>query len=72
MKVLISADMEGVTGVTCPDDCEPGHSRWERCRGLLTGDVNAAVAGFADAGAKEIVRSDPVPPKLILSLGRSF
>ena len=28
VKVLISADMEGVTGVTCPDDCEPGHSRW--------------------------------------------
>ena len=55
MKVLISADMEGVTGVTCPDDCEPGHSRWERCRALLTGDVNAAVAGFADAGAREIV-----------------
>ena len=55
MKVLISADMEGVTGVTCPDDCEPGHSRWERCRGLLTGDVNAAVAGFAEAGAEEIV-----------------
>ncbi len=55
MKVLISADMEGVTGVTCPDDCEPGHSRWDRCRGLLTGDVNAAVAGFADAGAQEII-----------------
>ena len=55
MKVLISADMEGVTGVTCPDDCEPGHARWERCRALLTGDVNAAVAGFADAGAREIV-----------------
>jgi D-amino peptidase len=47
--------MEGVTGVTWPDDCEPGHSRWERCRALLTGDVNAAVAGFADAGAQEIV-----------------
>ena len=55
VKVLISADMEGVTGVTCPDDCEPGHSRWDRCRGLLTGDVNAAVAGFADAGAQEIL-----------------
>jgi D-amino peptidase len=55
VKVLISADMEGVTGVTCPDDCEPGHSRWEHCRRLLTGDVNAAVAGFAEAGAQEIV-----------------
>ncbi|BFU43323.1 M55 family metallopeptidase [Krasilnikovia sp. MM14-A1004] len=55
MKVLISADMEGVTGVTTPDDCEPGHPRWEYCRRLLTGDVNAAVAGFAEAGADEIL-----------------
>ncbi|MFC4786055.1 M55 family metallopeptidase [Nocardioides sp. MAHUQ-72] len=55
MKVLISADMEGVTGVTFPDDCEPGHPRWEYCRRFLTGDVNAAVAGFAAAGAEEIL-----------------
>jgi len=55
VKVLISADMEGVTGVTCPDDCEPGHSRWEHCRRLFTGDVNAAVAGFAEGGADEVL-----------------
>jgi D-aminopeptidase len=55
MKVLISADMEGATGVTFPDDCAPGHPRWEYCRRLLTGDVNAAVAGFAEAGADEIL-----------------
>jgi D-amino peptidase len=55
MKVLISADMEGVTGVTNPDDCAPGHSRWEYCRRFLTGDVNAAIAGFAAAGADEIL-----------------
>src|SRR5215475_4343177 len=47
--------MEGATGVTFPDDCEPGHPRWEYCRGLFTGDVNAAVAGFAVAGAVEIL-----------------
>jgi len=55
VKVLISADMEGATGVTCPDDCEPGHWRWQYHRRLLTGDVNAAVAGFAEAGATEIL-----------------
>jgi D-amino peptidase len=55
VKVLISADMEGVTGVTFPDDCEPGHPRWDYCRRFLTGDVNAAVAGFAAAGAEEIL-----------------
>lgn len=55
MKVLISADMEGITGVTCPDDCEPGHPRWEYHRRFLTGDVNAAIAGFVEAGATEIL-----------------
>lgn len=55
MKVLISADMEGVTGVTSPDDCKPGHPRWEYCRQFLTADVNAAVAGFAAGGATEII-----------------
>ncbi|MET8099826.1 M55 family metallopeptidase [Streptomyces sp. NPDC005236] len=55
MKVLISADMEGVTGVTFPDDCEPGHPRWEYNRRFLTEDVNAAIAGLAEAGATEIL-----------------
>lgn len=55
MKVLISADMEGVTGVTCPADCEPGNSRWEYHRRFLTGDVNAAVEGFCDSGADEVL-----------------
>lgn len=55
MKILISADMEGVTGVTCPDDCEPGNPRWEYHRRFLTDDVNAAVAGFFDAGASEVL-----------------
>jgi D-amino peptidase len=55
VRVLISADMEGVTGVTCPDDVTPGSRRWEYFRVLLTADVNAAIAGFADGGAEEIV-----------------
>ncbi len=55
MRVLISADMEGVTGVTCPDDVRPGSARWEYFRAMLTGDVNAAVAGFFAAGADEVI-----------------
>lgn len=55
MKILISADMEGITGVTCPDDCEPGNPRWEYHRRFLTDDVNAAIAGFFDAGASEVL-----------------
>jgi D-amino peptidase len=54
MHVLISADMEGATGVTWPEDVEPGSARWEYFRHLLTADVNAAVAGFFSAGATEV------------------
>jgi D-amino peptidase len=54
MHVLISADMEGATGVTCPEDVAPGSDRWGYFRRLLTGDVNAAVEGFFAAGATEV------------------
>ncbi|MEU9169631.1 M55 family metallopeptidase [Streptomyces sp. NPDC048420] len=55
MKILISADMEGATGVTWPDDVMPGASQWERCRSMFTSDVNAAVLGFYDGGADEVL-----------------
>jgi D-amino peptidase len=55
MKILISADMEGATGVTWPADCEPGTEPWQRCRKMFTSDVNAAVAGFFDGGADEVL-----------------
>ncbi|AXG81193.1 M55 family metallopeptidase [Streptomyces paludis] len=55
MKILISADMEGATGVTWPADVLPGTPQWERCRPLFTSDVNAAVLGFLDGGADEVL-----------------
>lgn len=55
MKILISADMEGATGVTWPADVLPGTPQWERCRTLFTSDVNAAVLGFFDAGAERVL-----------------
>ena len=55
MKVLISADMEGATGVTWPGDVLPGTPQWERCRSTFTSDVNAAVLGFYDGGADEVL-----------------
>jgi D-amino peptidase len=58
MRILISADMEGVTGVTFPDDVEPGNPRWVHHRELFTGDVNAAIRGFFDAGAGEVLVND--------------
>ncbi len=55
MKILISADMEGATGVTWPADVLPGTSQWERCRPMFTSDVDAAVTGLLDGGADEVL-----------------
>jgi D-amino peptidase len=58
MKLLICADMEGVTGVTEWNHVSPSHAEYARFRSLLTGDVNAAVRGAFEAGATEIVVAD--------------
>ena len=55
MRVLISADMEGATGVTWPADVEPGTEQWQRCRRMFTSDVNAAIDGFFASGADEVL-----------------
>ncbi|MGW7717715.1 M55 family metallopeptidase [Streptomyces chartreusis] len=55
MKILISADMEGATGVTWPADVLPGTPQWERCRAMFTSDVDAAVLGFFDGGAEAVL-----------------
>ncbi|MEE1753912.1 M55 family metallopeptidase [Streptomyces sp. SP18CS02] len=55
MKILISADMEGATGVTWPADVLPGTPQWERCRSMFTSDVNAAALGFFAGGADEVL-----------------
>lgn len=55
MKIVVSADMEGATGVTWPADVKPGTEQWQRFRAMLTSDVNATVAGLYDAGATAVV-----------------
>jgi D-amino peptidase len=55
MRGLISADMEGATGVTSPDDCLPGSPQWDRFRKLLTADVVAVADGLFDAGVEDVV-----------------
>jgi D-amino peptidase len=58
MKILIAADMEGITGVTNWDQVDPSHAEYPRFRCLMTGDVNAAVRGVCSAGADEILVTD--------------
>lgn len=58
MKILIAVDMEGITGVVDWKHVESTHAEYQRFRRIMTADVNAAVAGAADAGADEILVAD--------------
>ena len=57
MKVLVIADMEGVTGVVHRDQLtmERNATEYGRARQWFTQDVNAAVEGAVNAGADEVV-----------------
>lgn len=58
MRVLISADAEGVTGVTNTTELLFGRPHWEWMRGMMTGDVNSAIEGAFQGGATEVVVND--------------
>lgn len=58
VKVLISADMEGVTGVVTGDQLSPSGFEYERFRGFMTAEVLAAIQGARDAGATSIIVTD--------------
>ncbi len=58
LKVYISADMEGITGVVTSDQLGPAGFEYQRARQWMTDEVNAAIQGARDAGATEILVSD--------------
>ncbi len=58
MKIYISADMEGVTGVVTADQLTPTGFEYQRFREFMTAEVNAAIEAAFAAGATEIVVSD--------------
>ncbi len=58
MKILIAADMEGITGVVHWSQVDPSHSEYARFRRLMTGDVNAAIRGAFAGGATSVSVTD--------------
>lgn len=54
MKVFISADIEGITGVTHWNETELGHAEYQAAREQMTAEVAAACQGALQAGANEI------------------
>jgi len=58
-KIYVMTDLEGVAGVLDHDNwCTPQSRYYEKAKGLLTREVNAAVDGFLRAGGEEIVVAD--------------
>ena len=58
LKVYISADMEGISGVASADQLGPSSFEYAQARQWMTGDVLAAIQGAREAGATEFVVSD--------------
>lgn len=58
MKVLISVDIEGVAGVSRPDQTTPGSIDYDNARRLMTEEANAAIRGCYAAGATEVIAAD--------------
>ncbi len=58
LKVYISVDMEGVSGVVHRDHTGRDGKDYETARRLMTLEANAAVDGAFDAGASEVLVND--------------
>ena len=58
MKVFISADIEGISGVVSKAHTTSEGYDYQRARMLMTQEVNAAILGALDAGAEEILVND--------------
>ena len=58
LKIYISADMEGVAGAVTSDQLGPTGFEYERFRGFMTAEVNAAIDAARAAGATEFLVSD--------------
>src|SRR4029077_14781312 len=83
LKIYISADMEGITGVVSADQLSPASFEYQRAREWMTAEVAAAMQGAKDAGATEFVVSvshgngesqliDRLPADLPVRIVRSF
>lgn len=57
MKIFISADIEGISGVATGIQLKK-ESEYQRFRKLMTQDVNAAIEGAFNGGATEVVVAD--------------
>ncbi len=58
MRVHIISDMEGVSGIVKPEQCDGGEPMYLEARTLYTAEINAAIRGAREGGATEVVVMD--------------
>ncbi|ASV98362.1 M55 family metallopeptidase [Paraburkholderia aromaticivorans] len=58
MKVLISADIEGIAGVFHPEQTRAGNGEYEAARRWMTLEANAAIKGAFAGGATQVWVND--------------
>jgi D-amino peptidase len=58
VKVFISIDLEGISGVCQDEQTTHGSADWRAARELMRGDLDAALDGCLAAGADEVVVRD--------------
>lgn len=62
MKIFISADIEGISGVVSTAQTSPEKYGYQRAQILMTDEVNAAIEGAVAAGADEVLVNDSHGP----------
>ena len=62
MRIYLSVDMEGLAGIAHPQQVSYGsgvdRTDYDRARGLMAGEANAAIAAAFETGAAEVVVND--------------
>ncbi len=58
MKLFLSTDFEGTSGIVAWEQIIEGNAEYEQGRRLLTDEVNAVIRGALEAGATEFVVND--------------
>jgi D-amino peptidase len=55
MRIAVSVDMEGITGISSPLQVTAGEALYAEGIELMVGDINATVQGLVDAGVDDIL-----------------
>ena len=58
MKIYVSLDMEGATGIVSPEHVRPGSQEYPFGRAMQAHDLAAVLEGLAEEGVSEVLVND--------------